>query len=88
MEKSVGSDPRQKDIGKSEREIYNTLVKSAILYGLETIPLTKIEAELESVDFKTLRFSLGMTRNDRVRNDYIRCPAKLMLRRKRKRGKT
>ena len=30
------------------------------------------EAELEVAETKMLRFSLGLTRMDRIRNDYIR----------------
>lgn len=40
--------------------------------GLEMVPLRKRqEAELEVTDMKMLRFSLGVTRIDRTRNEYI-----------------
>lgn len=54
-------------------KVYKTVVRPAMLYGMETVPLTKIqEAELEAVELKMLRFSLGVTRLDKIRNDYIR----------------
>ncbi|KAF7653171.1 hypothetical protein LDENG_00086540, partial [Lucifuga dentata] len=44
-----------------------------MLYGLETVALRKRqEAELEVAETKMLRFSLGVTRMDRIRNEYIR----------------
>ncbi|KAK3539675.1 hypothetical protein QTP70_011114 [Hemibagrus guttatus] len=44
-----------------------------MLYGLETVSLRKRqESELEVAELKMLRFSLGVTRLDRIRNEYIR----------------
>ncbi|KAK3533240.1 hypothetical protein QTP70_013659 [Hemibagrus guttatus] len=54
-------------------KVYRTVVRPAMLYGLETVSLRKRqEAELEVAELKMLRFSLGMTRLDRIRNEYIR----------------
>ena len=48
-------------------------MRPALLYGLETVALTKRqEAELEVAELKMLRFSLGVTRMDRIRNENIR----------------
>ncbi|KAK3545564.1 hypothetical protein QTP70_008112 [Hemibagrus guttatus] len=49
-----------------EGKVYRTVVRPAMLYGLET------ESELEVAELKMLRFSLGVTRLDRIRNEYIR----------------
>ncbi|XP_063850963.1 uncharacterized protein LOC135094636 [Scylla paramamosain] len=44
-----------------------------MLYGMETVPLTKKqEVELEVAELKMLRFALGVTRMDKIRNYYIR----------------
>ncbi|MCJ8736398.1 hypothetical protein PDJAM_G00257470 [Pangasius djambal] len=54
-------------------KVYETVVRAARLYGLETVALRKRqEAELEVAELKMLRFSLGVTRLDRIRNEYIR----------------
>ncbi|KAK3552523.1 hypothetical protein QTP86_013248 [Hemibagrus guttatus] len=54
-------------------KVYRTVVRTAILYGLETVSLRKRqESELEVAELKMLRFSLGVTRLDRIRNEYIR----------------
>ncbi|MCJ8740952.1 hypothetical protein PDJAM_G00064870 [Pangasius djambal] len=54
-------------------KVYKTVVRPAMLYGLETVALRKRqESELEVAELKMLRFSLGVTRLDRIRNEYIR----------------
>ncbi|KAK3545483.1 hypothetical protein QTP70_007728 [Hemibagrus guttatus] len=54
-------------------KVYRTVVREAMLYGLETVSLRKRqESELEVAELKMLRFSLGVTRLDRIRNEYIR----------------
>ncbi|KAK3517322.1 hypothetical protein QTP70_003396 [Hemibagrus guttatus] len=56
-----------------KRKVYRTVVRPAMLYGLETVSLRKRqESELEVAELKMLRFSLGVTRLDRIRNEYIR----------------
>ncbi|KAK3562732.1 hypothetical protein QTP86_005733 [Hemibagrus guttatus] len=56
-----------------KRKVYRTVVRLAMLYGLETVSLRKRqESELEVAELKMLRFSLGVTRSDRIRNEYIR----------------
>ena len=48
-----------------------------MLYGLETVALTKRqEAEIEVAELKMLRFSLGVTRKDKTRNGYTRGTAR------------
>ncbi|KAK3512658.1 hypothetical protein QTP70_020884 [Hemibagrus guttatus] len=54
-------------------KVYRIVVRPAMLYGLETVSLRKRqESELEVAELKMLRFSLGVTRLDRIRNEYIR----------------
>ncbi|KAK3509487.1 hypothetical protein QTP70_035130, partial [Hemibagrus guttatus] len=54
-------------------KVYRTVVRPAMLYGLETVSLRKRqESELEVAELKMLRFSLGVARLDRIRNEYIR----------------
>ncbi|KAK3556562.1 hypothetical protein QTP70_009536 [Hemibagrus guttatus] len=56
-----------------KEKVYRTVVRPAMLYGLETVSLRKRqESELEVAELKMLRFSLGVTRLDRIRNQYIR----------------
>ncbi|KAK3536323.1 hypothetical protein QTP86_006001 [Hemibagrus guttatus] len=63
----------QKISARIKGKVYRTVVRPAMLYGLETVPLRKRqESELEVAELKMLRFSLGVTRLDRIRNEYIR----------------
>ncbi|KAK3569080.1 hypothetical protein QTP86_022114, partial [Hemibagrus guttatus] len=63
----------QKISARIEGKVYRTVVRPAMLYGLETVSLRKRqESELGVAELKMLRFSLGVTRLDRIRNEYIR----------------
>ena len=54
-------------------KLYKVAVRPTMLHGLETVVLTKIqEAAVEVAKLKMLRFSLGVTRMDKTRNEYIR----------------
>ena len=53
-------------------KVYKVAVRPAMLYGLETVALTKRqEAEMEVAELKMLRFSLGVTRMDNIRNELL-----------------
>ena len=59
-------------------KVYKVAVRTAMLYGLETVALTKRqEAEMEMAELKLLRCSLGVTRMDKIRNEYIRGAAQV-----------
>ncbi|KAK3566779.1 hypothetical protein QTP86_004518 [Hemibagrus guttatus] len=63
----------QKISARIKGKVYRTVVRPAMLYGLETVSLRKRqELELEVAELKMLRFSLGVTRLERIRNEYIR----------------
>ena len=54
-------------------KVYKMVVRPGMLYGLETVPLTrKQEAELAVAELKMLRFSLRVTRIDKIKNEFIR----------------
>ena len=58
---------------KVKGKVFRTVVRPAMLYGLETAALTrKQEEELEVAELKMLRFALGVTRLDRIKNEFIR----------------
>ncbi|KAK3545442.1 hypothetical protein QTP70_007642 [Hemibagrus guttatus] len=52
-------------------KVYRTVVRPVMLNGLETVSLRKGQGS-EVAELKMLRFSLGVTRLDRIRNEYIR----------------
>ncbi|KAI5609648.1 hypothetical protein C0J50_5859, partial [Silurus asotus] len=55
-------------------KVYRTVVRPEMLYGLETVALSKRqeEVELEVAELKMLRCLLGVTTMDRIRNEFIR----------------
>ena len=54
------------------------MVKPAMVYGLETMAVTKKQVEeMEVTEMKMLRFAVGVTRKDKVRNEYIRGTVKV-----------
>ena len=56
----------------AKRKVYKTVARPAILYSLETVPLTKKkETELVVAELKMLRFSLEVTRMDKIKNEFI-----------------
>ena len=44
-----------------------------MMYGLETVAVTKKQVEeMEVAEMKMFRFAMGVTRKDKIRNEYIR----------------
>ena len=49
-----------------------------MVYGLEMMAVTKKQVkEMEVAEMKMLRFAMGMTRKDKIRNKYIRGTVKV-----------
>ena len=54
------------------------MMRPAIEYGLETVTVTKKQVEeMEVAEMKMLRFAMGVTRKDNIRNEYIRGTVKV-----------
>ena len=76
LEKNVWSVMRQ--AARVKGKVYRVAVRPTMLYGLETVVLTKRqEAEMEVAELKMLRFSIGVTIIDKIRNGYIRGTAQV-----------
>ncbi|KAI5612981.1 hypothetical protein C0J50_4223 [Silurus asotus] len=57
-------------------KVYRTVVRPEMLYGLETVALSKRqEVELEVAELKMLRCLLEVMMMDRIRNEFIRATA-------------
>ena len=53
--------------------VYSLVVRPAMVYGLETVAVTKKQVqEMEVVQVKMLRFAMDVTKKDKIRNEYIR----------------
>ena len=58
---------------KVKGKIHNTIVRPAMLYGLETVALTKcLLKKLEVTEMKMLRWSKEVTLLDKVQNEDVR----------------
>ena len=59
-------------------KVYSSVVRPAMVYGLETVAVTKKQVkEIKVSEMKMLRFAMGVTRNDKIRNDYNRSTVKI-----------
>ena len=56
-------------------KVYSSVVRPAMVYGLETVAVTKKQVEeMEVAEIKMLKFAMGVTRKDKIRNEHIRVP--------------
>ena len=59
-------------------KVYSSVVRPAMVYGFETVAITKKQVEeIEIAEMKMSRFAMGVTRKDKVRNEYIRSTVKV-----------
>ena len=59
-------------------KVYSLVVIPAMMYGLETVAVTKKEVEeMQVAEMKMLRFAMGVTRKDKIRNEHIRSTVKV-----------
>ena len=59
-------------------KVYNSVVRPAMVYGLETVVVTKKQVEeMEVAEMKMLRFAMGVTRKNKIRNEHIRSTVKV-----------
>ena len=59
-------------------KVYSSVVRPAMVYGLEIVAVTKKQVdEMEVTEMKMLRFAMGVTRKDKIRNEYIRSTVKV-----------
>ena len=49
-----------------------------MLYGMETVAVTERQVEkMEVAELKMVRWALGVTRKDKIRNEYVRGTVKI-----------
>ena len=59
---------------KVKGKIYKSVVRPTILYGMETVAMME---KMEVAELKMVRWALGVTRKDKIRNEYVRGTAKI-----------
>ena len=61
-----------------KENVYSSVMRLALIYGLETVSVTKKQVEETEVSkMKMLRYAMGVTRKDKIRNEYIRGTVKV-----------
>ena len=51
-------------------KVYSLVVRPARVFGLETVSTKKQLEEMEVAEMKMLRFAMGVTRKNKIRNEY------------------
>ena len=63
---------------KVKGKMYKNVVRLALLYGMETVAVTERQiGKMEVAELKMVRWALGVTRKDKVRNESVRGTAKI-----------
>ena len=63
---------------KVKGKVYSSVVRPAMVYGIETEAVTKKQMEeMEVAEIEMLRFAMGVTRKDKIRNEHIRSTVKV-----------
>ena len=54
-------------------KVYSSVVRPAVMYGLEMVAVTKKQVEeMKVTERKMLKFAMGVTRKDKIRDEHIR----------------
>ena len=52
--------------------MYSSVLRRVLVYGLEAVAVTKKQVEnIEVAEMRMLRFTMEVTRKDKIRNEYI-----------------
>ena len=63
---------------KIKGKMYKSVVRPTMLYGMETVAVTEKQmGKMEVAELKMVRWALGVTRKDKIRNEYVRGTAKI-----------
>ena len=59
-------------------KVYSSVMRPAMMYGFETVAVTKKQVEkMEVAEMKMLRFAMGVSKKDKIRNEHIRFTVKV-----------
>ena len=58
--------------------MYKSVVRPAMLYGMETVAVTERQVgKMEVAELKMVKWELGVIIKDQIRNEYVRGTAKI-----------
>ena len=59
-------------------KMYKSVVRPAMLYGMETVAVTERQVgKIEVAELNMVRWALGVTRKDKIRSEYVRGTSKI-----------
>ena len=59
-------------------KVYSSVIRPAMMYGLETVAVTKKQVEeMEVAKMKMLGFAMGVTKKDKIRKEHIKITVKV-----------
>ena len=68
----------RKFLARVEGKLFKSVVRPAILFGMETVVVTERRVgKMEVAELKRVRWALGVTRKDKIRKEYLRGTAKI-----------
>ena len=68
----------RKLLAKVKGKMYKSVVRPAMLYGMETMAVTERQmGKMEVAELKMVRWALGVTRKDKIRKKYVKGIAKI-----------
>ena len=78
LEKVTGIMCDKRISARIKGKFYKSVVRPAMIYGAETWPVKKVqERKMEVAEMRMLRWTCGVTRRDKIRNDFIRGTVKV-----------
>ena len=58
--------------------MYKSVVRPTMLYGMETVAVMERQmGKMKVAELKMVRWALGVTRKDKIRNEYVRGTTKI-----------
>ena len=67
----------RKLLAKVKGKMYKIVVRPTMLYGMETVAVTERQMENECCKINNGDMGMGVTRKDKIRNEYLRGTAKI-----------
>ena len=65
-------------LAKVKGKMYKSVIRSTMLYGMETVAVTERQmGKMEVAELKMVIWALGVTRKEKIRNEYMRGTAKI-----------
>ena len=78
LEEGSGVLCNRKLLAKVKGKMYKSVVRPTMLYGMETMGVTERQmGKMEVAELKMVRWALGVTRKDKIRNKYVRGTVKI-----------